>query len=101
MAQKSKHPALGEFLKKSRLKAGLSQAQVADSVKLSTPQCVSNWETGRTSPPMKHLKDICKMYSVNEGELFDLLVDYSIDQVERKMKIDFQRIQAAKSRSRK
>jgi transcriptional regulator with XRE-family HTH domain len=66
---------VGEFLKSSRVRADLSQAFVAKHLNLSTPQCVSNWETGRTSPPLKYLAEIAALYRVDHQKLFDLLVD--------------------------
>lgn len=92
---------LGDFLKSSRVKAGLSQADVAKKIRLSTPQCISNWETGRTSPPMKHIYDICKLYKVDENKLFDLLVDYSVHQTKIKMNEEFENLMRTKHKAKR
>lgn len=89
---------LGHFLKHARVNAGLSQAEVAKAFRLATPQCVSNWETGRTSPPMKYLLKLCQMYAVSAEELFDHLVDYSVQQTKSKMREEFAKIKVSKSR---
>lgn len=89
---------LGDFLRNARLGAELSQADVAKAFKLSTPQCVSNWETGRTSPPMKYLPRLCKMYGVSAEVLFDLLVDYSVEQTKMKIRDEFERVRKRSTR---
>jgi transcriptional regulator with XRE-family HTH domain len=83
---------LGNFLKVSREKVNLSQFEVSEQFKLNTPQCISNWETGRTSPPMKHLAKLCRLYNIDMNKLFDLLVDYSLEQTKSKMDKEFQKI---------
>lgn len=89
---------LGNFLKRARVNVGLSQAEVAKAFRLATPQCVSNWETGRTSPPMKYLLKLCQMYSVSSEELFDHLLDYSLEQTKSKMLEEFAKIKVRRSR---
>jgi transcriptional regulator with XRE-family HTH domain len=94
-----KNEDLGEFLKHSREKAGLAQADVAKKIRLATPQCVSNWETGRASPPMKYLVKLCELYDIELNELFDHLVDYSLSQTRKKMQQDFEKITKSKKKS--
>lgn len=78
---------LGKFLKERREKAGLSQKDVADKLGYSTPQFVSNWERGVSTPPLKTLKKIGDMYSVSADELFNVTLNYQVQQ----MTIDLKR----------
>jgi transcriptional regulator with XRE-family HTH domain len=55
--------------KELREKAGLTQAEVAKCLKLSTPQMVSNWERGMCYPPLVLLKPIASLYQVTLEDL--------------------------------
>src|ERR1700733_3490232 len=69
---------LGTFLKEAGLASGLSQGDVSRILGVATPQLVSNWETGRSSPPMKHVEKLSRIYPMDIEEFFDALVDYSV-----------------------
>lgn len=72
---------LGEFLRKKREEAGLSQGDVAKKLKYSSPQFISNWERGISSPPIKALRQLSDMYRVQPDELFDLILKHSLEQL--------------------
>lgn len=83
---------LGQFLKDARQRAGLSQGQVARIFGFTTPQFISNWENGRSSPPMKHIAKLCRLYPIDAGQFFDLLVDYSACQAEIRTRQELKKI---------
>jgi transcriptional regulator with XRE-family HTH domain len=63
-----------DFLKISREKVGLTQADVARSLGYSTAQFVSNWERGLSYPPLKSLRTLAKIYKVNIDDLFNAIL---------------------------
>lgn len=79
--------ALSEFLKEKRTQAGLSQKDVADKLGYSSAQFISNWERGLSSPPMHTLKKLADMYNVNVDEMFDVILESTLEQV----RIDLQK----------
>jgi transcriptional regulator with XRE-family HTH domain len=52
----------------ARLKAGLSQAVVAEKLGISAPS-VSQWETGKTMPKTDKLMEIAALYDCSVEEL--------------------------------
>jgi transcriptional regulator with XRE-family HTH domain len=73
--------ALSEFLKEKRTQASLSQKDVADKLGYSSAQFISNWERGLSSPPMHTLKKLAEMYNVNVDEMFDVILESTLEQV--------------------
>ena len=65
---------IGQFLKQHRVKAGLTQSDVAQRLGYTSPQFISNIERGLCSAPVKHLKDFAKMYNLDSEELIGLLL---------------------------
>lgn len=61
----------GEFLKSKRERAGLSQGEVAKSLKYRSPQFISNWERGVAKPPIKTLSKIASLYKIDREELIE------------------------------
>jgi len=84
--------ALGTFLKDTRVHAGLSQMDVAKKLGFATPQFVSNWENGRSSPPMKHVDKICLIYSFDVDKFCELLAEHSCCQAELKTRQELEKI---------
>lgn len=74
---------LSTYLGDKRTQAGLTQSEVSNSLGYSTPQFISNWERGISTPPLETIKKLAKMYSVSSDELFELLLRESLDQVEK------------------
>jgi transcriptional regulator with XRE-family HTH domain len=72
---------LGNFLKNKREAVGLSQGQVAKKLRYTSPQFISNWERGISSPPIKVLRLLSDLYRVSTDELFDLILQHSVDQL--------------------
>lgn len=55
-------------LKAARVNAGLSQKEVATSLKVSN-KTVHSWENGDTSPSAKHIDALCELYGVSYNNL--------------------------------
>lgn len=74
--------SLGEFLKSKRENASLSQGDVAKKLKYTSPQFISNWERGVSSPPIKVLKVLSDLYKISSDEVFNLILRHSLTQLE-------------------
>jgi transcriptional regulator with XRE-family HTH domain len=87
---------LQTFLYDSRVAAGLTQMEVASKLGYKSPQFVSNWERGLSSPPITIVMILSDMYGVDEQELFDLMVKSSLARVEATMREDYKLIRKHK-----
>lgn len=56
-------------LEAARKNAGLTQKQAADKIGIS-PNTLRNYETGTTSPPLKRIEKICKVYKCRMSNIF-------------------------------
>lgn len=65
---------LGEFLQARRIKAGLSQGDVATKLGYSSPQFISNFERGLCAPPLNKLKMLLQLYGLSGDEVLKLLM---------------------------
>ncbi|MGE0763540.1 MAG: helix-turn-helix domain-containing protein [Bdellovibrionales bacterium] len=63
---------IGDFFREKRIDAGLTQADVANALGLSTGQFISNWERGVSAPPMDYLPKLVKLYKMNKSQLVAL-----------------------------
>lgn len=77
----SKNANFAKYLKQKRENAGLSQKQVSEKLGYTTPQFISNWERGISTPPMKTVKKLASMYSISVDEIFNLLLQETLQQV--------------------
>lgn len=66
---------LGMKLKTLRLKAKLTQSDIATACKFTTPQFISNWERGISRPPLERIQDLADVYKVGPRTLIDMLYD--------------------------
>lgn len=80
---------LGDFLKEKRQNAGLSQGDVSKKLGYGTPQFISNWERGISSPPINALKKIASLYNISADELFEVLLEETILQITKDLKRRF------------
>ena len=71
----SRKEPLNIYLKKARQKSGLSQGDVAKELGYSSPQFISNWERGLSSPPLDTLSDLVRIYSIPGKELVDVMLN--------------------------
>ena len=80
---------LGKALADSRKKAGLSQGEVASRLGYTSPQFISNWERGLSSPPVPTLKKIATMYKVNADKIFTMVMDLTVERTREQLETDF------------
>jgi len=70
-------PELGQRLSSIRLRAGLTQTDIAGKVAVSR-QHISNIEIGMTSPTVRVLRDYLQACSTDLAEFFRLYPDFPI-----------------------
>lgn len=80
---------LGTFLYEKRIASGLTQNQVAKELGYGTSQFISNWERGISAPPIVAISTLCRLYSVSEDELFELIVKNSLEKTEASLRAEF------------
>jgi len=73
---------LAAFLKTKREACGLTQIEVAKKLGYSSPQFISNWERGLSTPPMNKLKKLGELYNVSGDEIFEVLLQETLKKVE-------------------
>lgn len=81
---------LGTFLYDKRIASGLTQSQVAKELGYGTSQFISNWERGISAPPIVAIVTLCRLYSVSQEELFELIVQSSLERTEASLRAEFQ-----------
>ena len=81
--------SLGKFLKSKRENASLSQGDVAKKLKYTSPQFISNWERGVSSPPIKVLKLLSDLYKVSTDELFNMILEHSLKELKANLILEF------------
>jgi transcriptional regulator with XRE-family HTH domain len=84
---------VGDYLRKSRTRAGLTQRQVADTLGYSSSQFISNFEAGISVPPLRKLVMLEQLYRIDLHELMEIVF-----QLERTMEFA-QKLKQKKSRS--
>ena len=67
---------VGKFLRDKRVKAGLTQWDVAHHLKYSTAQFVSNWERGVSLPPLEALPKLAVLFHATGKEVIGVMHDY-------------------------
>jgi transcriptional regulator with XRE-family HTH domain len=72
-----------DFLKSARIRAKLSQRDVSNKLGYTTAQFVSNWERGISTPPVKDLKTLCKMYKVDFEMTVNMLISTKVNDLTR------------------
>jgi transcriptional regulator with XRE-family HTH domain len=77
---------LGDFLQEARIKAGLSQKDVADTYGYKSAQVISDWERGVRSPPANVLRKLVKLYRVPLDKFFDIILEEKTAILERKLR---------------
>lgn len=72
-AKESMFHNLGQYLREKREKRGMTQTEVATSLKVR-PQFVSNWERGLSSPPWRLMRRLVTLYSIPRAEMVRVMV---------------------------
>ncbi|MNK15803.1 helix-turn-helix protein [compost metagenome] len=78
-----------KFLKQKRELSGLSQKFVSEKLGYTTPQFISNWERGVSTPPVQTIKKLADLYKIPVEEIFNLLLQETLQQVTFDMKKKF------------
>lgn len=73
MVKKKMFENIGSFLREKREERGLSQTEVAEALGVK-PQFVSNWERGMSSPPLRLLRLVMKIYGIPDQQLVDFML---------------------------
>ncbi|MGZ3744908.1 MAG: helix-turn-helix domain-containing protein [Pseudobdellovibrionaceae bacterium] len=81
--------SLAEFLRKKRIESGFSQLNVAKKLGYTSPQFISNWERGLSSPPIPTLRKLTELYQISPDLLFDIALKTMINQVTIEMRKKF------------
>ena len=90
------HKRLCAFLKDARINSGLTQRDLSDSLGYTSPQYVSNWERGVSSPPMDKLYELVRLLKLNPEEILTILQADQEELVRRVLKIQRRRPQMAR-----
>lgn len=76
---------LGSYLKEGRLNAGLSHTEVARKLRIKSVRHVAAWERNRGDVlPLKILKRLIRLYSLDPQMVLDLLLQYQLTRLEEK-----------------
>ena len=65
---------VGETLKKSRVRAGISQKELAEALDLLSSQMVSNWERNLCLPPLKKLRVLRQELGISKQKLKTIML---------------------------
>ena len=77
--QKAKHLHINPIAAE---KCNSVSKEIAEKLGYSTSQFISNWERGISQPPLNTLRKIAELYKINADEMFNVLLDATIAQVE-------------------
>ena len=78
---------LGKKIKQLRLKARLTQEQLADKLGIGA-QSVSKWENAVAMPDISTLPLLAEIFGVSIDDLFDLTVEQRLNRIENRMDIE-------------
>lgn len=78
--------AFGLYLGKARLRAGLSQGELAEKLGYSSPQFVSNWERGVANPPVHKLAQLTRLLNIPSDELIETILTETEQYLHSKLK---------------
>ena len=66
----------GEYIKKKREKAGLSQGGLAKALGYKTSQFISNIERDISLPPKENIDKFCEVLKLNKKELVRVIIQH-------------------------
>lgn len=78
---------LGKKIKQLRLKAKLTQEQLAEQLGIG-PQSVSKWENSVAMPDISTLPMLAEIFGVTIDDLFDLTTEQRFNRIEHRMDIE-------------
>lgn len=74
-----------QYLAKLRQNSGFSQKEISDALGYSSPQFVSNWERGLSTPPFKTMKKLAAIYNVEFEEIIKEYRKHAIEQLDQEI----------------
>ena len=74
---------LGDYLKKKRCDAGLSQGDLAKALKYTSPQFVSNWERGLCAPAFNAMPMLTQLLGIPKREMIGLILEQTEAEMEK------------------
>jgi transcriptional regulator with XRE-family HTH domain len=95
-----KNKSIGAAIKAARRAKGLSQEEFARSLGYDNGQFVSDWERGQSPIPMKKLAEISRILNMDRDQLFELLLQFSVDRLSDNMRKEYSQQRLSKARSR-
>jgi transcriptional regulator with XRE-family HTH domain len=69
---------ISEILKASRRQSQLSQQDVVDKLPNISPDFLSNWEQGLSSPPLEVLFQLIQLYKIDHRKIIGLMIEARI-----------------------
>ena len=75
---------LGKKIKQLRLKAQMTQEQLADQLGVSA-QAVSKWENSVGMPDIALLPGLAEVFGVSIDDLFDLTTEQRLNRIENRL----------------
>ena len=78
---------LGKKIRQLRLKAGMTQEQLADKLGL-VPQSVSKWENAAALPDITTLPLLAEIFGASIDDLFDLTAEQRLNRIENRLDIE-------------
>lgn len=79
--------AMAGFFKEARIKAGLTQKEVAYALGYSSAQFVSNWERGKCGVPLETLTKLIAVLNLKRSEVIDLILENEQKSLRRSLAI--------------
>lgn len=83
--------SLGTYLQELREKAGLSQKTIADKLGYTTPQFISNWERGISTPPPNAIRKLAKLINIDSEKLFETILHSEVEDFVEKRRLAFKK----------
>ena len=78
---------VGQFLKATREKAGLTQAEVANKMGYTSPQFISNIERGASVAPLNLLARLMDMYGASPEPLIRIMLQSQSELLRKKLSV--------------
>lgn len=80
---------ISNFLKTSREKAGLTQAEVAQKLGYMTAQFISNAERNVSRLPAKSIRKLAKLYKFELQEYVSMIEAEKIEEIKKQIKNEY------------
>lgn len=71
---KDYNPELSRCLRQARIRAGFTQAELAQKLGYTSPQFVSNWERGVARPPLSKTKELIELLKMSKKTYIQVLL---------------------------